>query len=204
MGSRQWDADAGAVRTWDGVVLFWVVFWLAVGAWTGYQLWQLTGLAASTIDSGHSLGQAADALQRLSSIPIIGDRTGALGDQVGSTADQIVASGQQADRSIRGLSVLLGVAVAVAPTGAVLMFYLPARLARRRESRAVRESLGHEESAAPLLALLAHRAVGSLSPTELLAITADPQGDLAAGRHDALATAELSRLGIDPVHLVRP
>lgn len=204
MGSRAWDADAGTVRTWDGVVVFWVVFWLAVGAWTGYQLWQLTGLAASTIDSGRSLGSAADALQRLSSIPIIGDRTGALGEQIATTSEQIVSSGQQADRSIRGLSVLLGVAVAVAPTGAVLMFYLPARVARRREARRLRESLRREESAAPLLALLAHRAVGSLSPTELFAITPDPYGDLAAGRHEALADAELARLGIDPVTPARP
>lgn len=204
MVRRAWDADAGTVRTWDGVVFFWVVFWLAIGVWTGYQLWQLTGLAASTVDSGRSLGSAADALQRLSSIPIIGDRTGALGDQVGATADRIVTSGQQADRSIRGLSVLLGVAVAAGPTGAMLICYLPARLARRREGRGVREALRREAPAAPLLAVLAHRAVANLSPTELFAISADPHGDLAAGRHEALAAAELARLGIDTGHLAQP
>lgn len=180
-------------------MLFWVVFWLAVGAWTGYLLWQLTGLAVSTVDSGRSLGSAAEALEKLSNVPLIGERTGALGEQIGSTAEQIVASGQQADQSIRGLSVLLGVSLAVAPAGAVLMFYLPARMARRRESRRVREALGSDESAAQLLALLAHRAVGSLPPTQVLAITSDPVGDLAAGRHEDLAAAELARLGIDPV-----
>ncbi|MEO7421988.1 MAG: hypothetical protein ABIU87_06290 [Ornithinibacter sp.] len=198
MGTSAWDADARAIRTRDGVVVFWVVFWLAVGAWTGYQLWQLTGLAASTVDSGRSLGSAAEALQKLSSVPLIGERTGALGEQIGSTAEHIVSSGQQADRSIRGVSVLLGVSLAVAPAGAVLMFYLPARMARRREAHRMREALSSEESAAPLMALLAHRAVGSLPPTEVLAISADPYADLAAGRHEDLAAAELERLGIDP------
>ncbi len=182
---------------WDSIVVFWVVFWLVVGAWTGYQLWELTGLAASTVDSGRSLGSAASALQTLSSLPFIGDRTGALGDQVGQTADQIVQSGQAADRSIRGLSILLGVAVAVAPAGTFLLVYLPSRLARRQAIRRVREALDGGESETAMRALLAHRAVGNLAPGELLAVTGDPHGDLTAGRYEALAAAELRRLGIE-------
>ncbi len=196
MARRAWDADAGTVRTWDGVVVFWVVFWLVMGAWTGYLLWQLTGLAASTVDSGRSLDSAASALRQLSSVPLIGDQTGALGEQVGATADGIVRNGTQADRSIRGLSLLLGVAVALAPSGAVLLFYLPARVARRREVRAVRRGLGRRGDSTAMQALLAHRAVANLTPSELMSITPDPHGDLVAGRHEDLAAAELHRLGL--------
>ena len=45
-------------------------------------------------------------------------------------------------------------------------------------------------------ALLAHRAVATLTPSQLMSITADPHGDLTAGRHRDLALAELRRLGI--------
>ncbi|NHA69627.1 hypothetical protein [Phycicoccus flavus] len=196
MARRAWDADAGTVRTWDGVVVFWVVFWLVIGAWTGYLLWQLTGLAASTVDSGRSLGSAASALRTLSAVPIIGDQTGALGEQVGATADGIVRSGRQADSSIRGLSVLLGAAVALAPSGAVLLFYLPARVARRREVKHVRRGLDEHGDTAAMRALLAHRAVATLDPSRLMSITSDPHADLAEGRHGDLAAAELHRLGI--------
>lgn len=196
MWTRAWDADAKSMRTWDAVVLFWVVFWLVVGVWTGYQLWQLTGLAASTVDSGRALESAATSLQQLSKVPLIGAQTGALGEQVGTTAGQIVASGEAADRSIRGLSVLMGVAVSLAPTGAVLLFYLPARIARRREVDRVARALRAADGAPALWALLAHRAVANLPSSELLAITSDPRGDLAAGRYGDLAVAELTRLGL--------
>ncbi len=198
MARRAWDADAGTVRSWDGVVVFWVVFWLVLGVWTGYLIWQLTGLAESTVNSGHSLASAGSALRKLSSVPLIGDQTGALGQQVGATADGIVRSGDQADRSIRGLSVLLGAAVALAPSGAVLMFYVPARVARRQEVRQVRRGLGRHGDSTAMRALLAHRAVANLTPSELMSISSDPHGDLAAGRHRDLAAAELHRLGIHP------
>ena len=54
-----------------------------------------------------------------------------LGRRIGATAAQIVDAGQQADRSIRGLAVLLGLAVALGPSAPVLVFYLPARLRLR-------------------------------------------------------------------------
>ena len=47
-------------------------------------------------------------------------------------------------------------------------------------------------------AQLAHRAVANLSLRELAQISSDPVGDLAGGRHQNLAAAELRRLGIEP------
>lgn len=135
MWVRGWDADAKTVHTWDGVVVLWVVIWLVVGAWTGYEIWQLTSLSGSTEDAGRALQSAGSALQGLSDAPIIGDRTSAIGDRVVATATSIVDSGIRAGTSIRSLSVLIGLTVAVAPSGPVLLFYVPARIGRARELR---------------------------------------------------------------------
>lgn len=125
--------DAGTVRLFDGALAFWVVLWLVVAAWAGYLIWQLTGLSASTVESGQSLAVAADALKNLGSVPVVGDASADFGGRIGATAAQIVDAGRQADRSIRGLAVLIGLSVALGPSAPVLLFYLPARLRLRRE-----------------------------------------------------------------------
>jgi hypothetical protein len=124
--------DAGTLRLLDGALMFWVVLWLVIGAWAGYLIWQLTALSASTVESGRSLGVAADALTNLGSVPVVGDASKEFGDRIGATAAQVVDAGHQADRSIRGLAVLIGLAVALGPSAPVLLFYLPARLRLRR------------------------------------------------------------------------
>jgi len=124
--------DGGTVRLLDGALVFWVVLWLVVGTWSGCLIWQLTALSASTVESGRSLAVAADALTNLGSVPVVGDASKDFGRRIGATAAQVVDAGQQADRSIRGLAVLIGLAVALGPSAPVLVFYLPARLRLRR------------------------------------------------------------------------
>lgn len=186
------------MRAWDGVMVFWVVFWVVVGGWAGYQIFQLTGLADSTVSSGHALETAGQALSSLGDVPVIGDRTGELGDQVSATATGIVQNGTDAGRSVRILGVLIGLAIALGPVGPVLLFYLPLRMSRSQEASEVASALKHRDAGPQLRAHLAHRAVANLSFRELAGISDDPQGDLVSGRHRDLAQAELRRLGLDP------
>lgn len=188
--------DAVTLRVWDGVLLFWVVLWVVVGAWTGYLIFQLTELTDSVVDSGRALQTAGGALTALGSIPLIGERTAELGQEVTATADGIVASGGQARESVRGMGILIGLAVALGPTGPALLFYLPARLAHAKEARAVARWLNDGTGGAALQAYLAGRAVANLTVGDLRRVSRDPHGDLAAGRHGALAQAELHRLGL--------
>lgn len=125
--------DARTQRLLDGGLVFWVVLWLVVGAWTGYLIWQLTALSASTVESGRSLAVASHALTNLGSVPVVGSASQDFGRRIGATATQIVAAGHQADRSIRGLAMLIGLTVALGPSAPVLLFYLPARIRRRRQ-----------------------------------------------------------------------
>lgn len=198
MRRRPWDTDPATIRFWDSVILFWVVLWLVVGAWTGYEIWQLTGLSASTVDAGHALATAGKALQDLRGTPIVGARTGELGSQVSATASGIIVSGHSANESIRGLSILIGLAVALGPAGPALLIHLPRRRALSREIADVDRALRTQGADQTLLAHLAYRAMSSHGLAELLKISPDPAADLAAGRYDALAAAELHRLGLRP------
>ncbi|MEO7752332.1 MAG: hypothetical protein ABIS35_02870 [Terracoccus sp.] len=196
MRTRMGARDAIQLSVWDGFALFWVVFWLVVGGWIGYSIWQLTGLSAGMADSGRALDTAGRALKDLSGLPVIGDRTGELGDQVATTAASIKAGAVQADGSIRALSVLIGAALGLGPTSPVLFVYLPQRLAWRAESRAAVRSLADPARRPAAMAVLALRATGTLSLERLLAITPDPEADLAEGHFEPLARAELRRLGV--------
>lgn len=187
------------MRAWDGIMFFWIVFWLVVGGWTGYQIWQLTGLSSSTVDSGRALQSAGQALQHLGDTPLIGEQTGQIGDRVVTTASGIVTAGERADSSIRGLSVLIGLAIGLAPTGPVLLFYLPMRAAHRRDVVAIRRVVADGSGQEALQLHLAHQALSSMSYAQVHAVVDDRSGDTSASSGgEALAEAELVRLGLEP------
>lgn len=188
--------DERTVRTLDGIVVFWVILWLVVGSWSGYEIWQLSSLSRSTVESGQALDSAGRALQSLGNVPVVGDAPAQFGGRVRTTAAGIVASATEAGRSTRRLSVLLGLSIALIPVTPVLGLYVPGRLARRRDVRAIRQALASGSPDPGLDSYLARRAVAHLSFPALRERSADPEGELASGRYRSLADAELSRLGI--------
>lgn len=110
-----------------GLVATWVVLWLVVGAWTGYELWQLGDLGATVADSGRALDAAGTGLQSLEGIPVVGEQTAELGEQVRSNAQDIVAGAGEAQSRTRRLAVLLGLTVALVPSVPVLAVHLALR-----------------------------------------------------------------------------
>lgn len=103
-----------------GLVGTWVVLWLVVGAWTGYELWQLAELGGTVADSGRALDAAGSGLQSLGGIPLVGEETEQLGEQVRRNAEDIVVAARDAQSGGRRLAVLLGLAVALVPSVPVL------------------------------------------------------------------------------------
>lgn len=191
--------NVSTLRKWDTMCAVWVALWVLLGLATTYQILQLTDLADSTVQSGGALETAAEGLQSLGDVPIIGGTTAELGAQVDATAKQIVESGEQTRSSVRALAILIGLAVAIGPSGPVLLFYVPLRRRRTREARDIRQALDDPGTHAAVLAYLAQRAVVNVPPADLLEVTSDPYTDLAEGRHVPLAEAELRRLGVPPV-----
>lgn len=105
----------------DTVVALWCALWLVVGAWTAYEMWQLSGLSDTVADTGRTLDSAGEALQSLGGVPVVGDRTEQLGNEVRANAAQVVDSAGDAGQAVRRLSVLLGLTIALVPSGAVLL-----------------------------------------------------------------------------------
>lgn len=192
-------ADEPTVRLLDGLVGFWLVLWLVVGALSGYTLWQVSDLGNTVSRSGHALESAGESLQQVGEIPVLGSGADDLGDEAVGTGREVAASGQQVERQFRRLSVLLGLSIMVIPTTPLLGLYLPLRLARRREVAALRRLLAGEGHNPALDRHLAERAMERLPYATVRAISADPWADISAGRTRALADVELARLG-----LVRP
>ncbi|CAN5436551.1 hypothetical protein BH18ACT8_BH18ACT8_09690 [soil metagenome] len=191
-------ADVATVRRLDSMVMFWVVLWLAVAIWSGYTIWQVSHIGDTITNSGSALDAAGRALETVGQVPVVGSRPAELGEQVVATATEVAARGQAVEARLRRLEVLLGVSIAVMPNAPVLGLYLPQRLARRRELAELRRALTRHGRDPMMDRYLAERAIRLLPYTTIRAITPDPWDDIAAGRAERLADAELARLGLSP------
>lgn len=184
-----------SIRGADRLMAVWVALWVVLGALAGYQVWRLDQLGSSVVDSGNAVGDAGQVLEQLSRLPVVGEGAGRLGERVSRTGTDVVAGGRASIRSVHVLALELGAGTMLAGVAPVVLGYVPFRLRRRRRLAELgRRTTGGPDAA--LLEHLAHRAVAHL-PYEALAGTAgNPYDDLRAGRYEALARAELARLGV--------
>ena len=189
-------ADESTLRRLDGLVLFWLVLWLVVGAWAGYNVWQVSEIGDTVTSSGQAISSTGDALESLGSVPVVGERTAELGAEVGTTGDEVASRGQEVESELRQLAILLGLAIVLLPAAPVMWLYLPLRNARRREHAEVRELLGSSTDGEVADRYLAQRALQRLPLTTLQGVEPDPWRAVSEGRTRPLADAELKRLGL--------
>jgi hypothetical protein len=184
------------IRTLDAVVLAWVFVWIGMGILVGRdirQLAQVPGMAAST---GRALNDVAQTLRQLGSVPIVGSQIAPLAARVQAEAQSIQQTSQATDQSINQLSILLGVAVALAPTAPRLALFVPLRISQEREARAFRRAARRYADDPVFEEFLARRAAENLPYHRLRDITPDPWRDIRDGRVRRLADAELRRVGV--------
>ena len=193
--SATWHVNDRTLRRSDAAAAAWIITWLVVGLAVAYEIWRFTALSDSTIDSGRALARAGEGLSGLADVPVIGPRTNELGEQVTTTAGQIVTSGEEAGASIRGLSILFGLAVALIPTGSALFLYLPFRRRRSRDTAAIVTALRRDGLSLQLTQYLADRAVAHV-PADILLEATGGKAATPEGQTHQLANAELARLGI--------
>ena len=189
-------ADQRTLTVTDAVVVFWLVFWLVIALVTAFQVWSLSQLSDTAQTSARTADQAGQALQQLSEIPLVGNGPGKLGAQMREAAAQLTQSAQETRSDVRRLSVVLGLAIFLIPTSPVVWVYLPERLRRRRDVTELRRHLSDGGPDPEMEAYLARRAVANLTYAELTEFTPEPAKDHSEGRHEALARAELKRLGL--------
>ncbi len=184
------------VRIIDGILLVWVIAWIAIGLAVARDVRNLGTLSDTVVRAGTAVGETGRALHALEGLPFVGDRIARVATQVDTAAAQAVRSGRNSKQSVESLSRLLGVSVAVIPTLPILAMYTPFRISRAREVRAIRRAAVRAQGDPMFEEYLAHRAVENMPYHKLREITPNPWRDLEAGNHTALAEAELRRLGL--------
>jgi hypothetical protein len=188
-------------RTWrirrlDVVVALWTCVWIVLGVLVGRDLHQLTQLSATVATSGRAMRAVVDTVTPLRSLPVVGSSIAPLAKTAASEAASVQASGRVSAQSVRQLSILLGLAVVVAPTVPLLVLYAPLRISQEREARAFRRTLANGADDSAFEEFLAQRAVQNLPYHRLREITANPWHDIREGNFGALADAELRRVGV--------
>jgi hypothetical protein len=120
------------------------------------------------------------------------------------SGDSLISAGSNVHDAIFKLAIVLAVLVAVPPILLILLTYGLWRYGDMRELGAalafvrIASVTGRADQARAVLAM---RAVTTLSFRQLMSASADPVGDLAEHRYDRLASAMLRRAGLDPERL---
>lgn len=186
----------------DLATLAWVVFW-------GNLAWQLFQLLAGFAQAGrtiHSGGQSMiqggrDLGELLSGIPLIGEGAGdVVRNAFAGAGTPLSQFGTDLERFILIVAIVLALLFALVTLGPWLARYLPWRWDRLRRVRAAHRAIRTTPKVGKVKIeeALAMRAVTRLDYSTLLEFTPDPLGDWARGRHDRLARAELSSVGLRP------
>lgn len=191
MASTRW------LRVLDAALAVWVAAWIGLGVAIGVKVDDLARLSHTVVSDGRAIETLGASLGHLGDIPLVGQQISRAAGEITRAGASAVAGGQSSAASIHTLSILLAIAVALLPSVPVLGFYLPVRLERRREAKALRQALQQYGDDPAFHAFLARRAVGTLDYHRLRDVAPLPWAELAEAEYDPLARAELRRLGID-------
>jgi hypothetical protein len=188
--------SARAMRWLNAAIAIWAAFWVAIAAYTAYEVAALRTLSDTVVKAGKATESTGHALAAISHLPLVGGRIGSLAAQAIAAGASARASGASTAGTVDQLAVLFGIAIALIPTVPLLALYLPLRLSWRRDRRAVRHALAQWDGEPGLEAFLAHRALAHLPFHELRQLGYD--GTEGSAPDDQLAAAELRRLGLGP------
>jgi len=198
---ERWPGRLGRLML-DLLAVLWTAGW-ALAGWTLYQLVLALEVVADAITrTGQTFDSWVQAFRGSvpGNVPGLSGALRSLADALQrSGGDPLVQRGMEAHDRIAQIAVALGLFVALIPIVSVTGVYLLWRVRDVRELNAaaafvrMAERTGRVDEAN---AVLAHRAVATLPFRQLMRASADPVGDLAAGRHEALAAAMLRRAGM--------
>lgn len=194
----------------DTVVVLWSIAWGYLG-WLIYSTVMGLEVIADGIQStGATFNQWIESFKSAvpNDIPLLTDFLRNFADNLRHySGDPLVSAGQNIHEAIFRVAIVLALLVAVPPILLVLLPYVGWRWRDMRETGAalafvrIASITGRADAAR---AVLAYRAVSSLSFRQLMSASADPVGDLVEHRYERLADAMLKRAGLDPTRLAPP
>src|SRR5579871_1719757 len=185
-------ADQPALRLWtatkDAAVLVWITLWAAAGVITHHLVLSLQRLSDGLAAAGRSIDQVIEAFRSAvpQNLPLVGQFFYQLTTSLERVSGrQLIAWGNQAHDDIARMALGLGLFVALPPILLVGGWHLRRRLQEARERSAAAAFLAAARASRRsdlAAALLAHRAVATLSFRQLMLVSPDPVGDVEAGR----------------------
>ena len=181
-------------RTIDVILVLWLLLWCAIGYTLGRTVNELSGLSDGVIGAGEGVSDAAGALGDFADVPLIGGGIDAIADRIDAIGQGTVQKGEASKDAIFNVSLLIGLVIALGPTVPLIAVWLVIRAPLARERRRIGKALDAGDLG--LDGYLALRAATRFPYSRIAGVTTDPWGDLQAGRHTALASMELSRLGL--------
>jgi hypothetical protein len=174
-------------------VLAWTAAWVMAGL-TLYRLVEKLAVPGARVEQAGSsfAGDVAEIQQKVGRLPVVGNELQDPFGRLSGVGRTLAEAGAAQQEVVHQLALWLGVVVAAVPIVALLLVWLPRRVAWSREAGAAsRLRLDGAD-----LELFALRAVANRSLRELHKVTPDPAGDLRAGEFEALAELELRALGL--------
>ena len=123
------------------------------------------------------------------------------------SGDSLVSAGHNIHDAIFQLAIVLALLVALPP---IVFVLVPYGIWRWSDMREIGSALAFVRIASitgradQARAVLAYRAISTLSFRQLMSASADPVGDLAEHRYERLAAAMMKRAGLDPSRLAAP
>ena len=210
-------SSTGMTRTITGDIA--VILCLVLFAWMGMKVHdgiaQLASIGRGIQDSGRAISSSAaettDAVEgafdgvadRIDGVPLFGDNlatalrdaprgaTTSLRETAQAQGNRLVAAGLEQERRTYQLATLVGWLMFLVPAVVLLALTVPRRVRQVRRMTAAQRTLRGSP-----VHILAARAAYSLPYGVLSRHTADPFGDLAAGRHAALVAALVDDAGV--------
>jgi hypothetical protein len=177
----------------DLLVLAWTAAWVFAGRSLYLLVEKLAAPGRAVERAGTSFAtDAGEIQQKVARIPVVGDELRDPFGRLGGVGRTLADAGVTQQQVVHDLALWLGVLVAAVPVAALLVMWLPGRVAWAREAGAAsRLRMGGAD-----LELFALRAVANRSLRELYRVTPDPAGALRSGDYAGLAALELRALGL--------
>jgi hypothetical protein len=177
----------------DLAVVAWTVAWVAAGM-ALYRLVEKLAVPGQRVEQagGDLAGDVAEIQQKVGRLPVVGDELQDPFGRLAGVGRTLADAGMTQQEVVHQLALWLAVLVAAVPAVALLLAWVPRRVAWAREAGAAsRLRLDGAD-----LELFAIRAVANRPLRALHRITPDPAGALRAGDYRALADLELRALGL--------
>ncbi|HKV89118.1 MAG TPA: hypothetical protein VJT78_14075 [Candidatus Dormibacteraeota bacterium] len=205
---RRWPAFLRVVA--DTVVTGWTILWAYLAFLIYQAVMGLEVIADGITNTGQTFDQWIASFRRAvpSGIPLLTQFLLNVADTLKQySGDPLISTGHNIHDAIFHFAVILALLVGLPPILLVLVPYLGWRWRDIRETGAalafvrIAAMTGRADAAR---AVLAYRAVSTLSFRQLMSASADPVGDLVEHRYERLSNAMLKRAGIDPTRLPPP